>query len=91
MENKLGEGFTCGEILKPLREMNVTLLSKDSGYIPSYKHTKLTDALHSAFDFRTDYEFISKADMRAIIKKTKQKENSHIPDKHWGYGCFWFY
>ena len=75
--------------------------------LPVYRllEKKLTDALHSAFDFRTDYEFISKADMRAIIKKTKQKkqhklknstyrykkENSHIPDKHWGYGCFWFY
>lgn len=52
--------------------MNVTLLSKDSGYIPSYKRTKLTDALHDTFNFRTDYEFISKASMRAIIKKTKQ-------------------
>ena len=74
LEKKLGEGFTCSEILKALREMNVTLLSKDSGYIPSYKRTKLTDALHTAFGFRTDYEFISKADMRAIIKETKQKK-----------------
>lgn len=54
--------------------MNTTLLSKDSGYIPSYKRTKLTDALHTAFGFRTDYEFISKADMRAVIKETKQKK-----------------
>ena len=74
LEKKLGEEFTCSEILKALREMNITLLSKDSGYIPSYKRTKLTDALHNAFDFRTDYEFISKADMRTIIKKTKQKK-----------------
>ena len=74
LEKKLGEEFTCSEILKALREMNMTLLSKDSGYIPSYKRTKLTDALHTAFGFRTDYEFISKADMRAIIKETKQKK-----------------
>lgn len=71
---KLLEEFTCSEILKTLREMNMTLLSKDSGYIPSYKRTKLTDALHTAFGFRTDYEFISKADMRTIIKETKQKK-----------------
>ena len=44
LEKKLGEEFTCSEILKALREMNITLLSKDSGYIPSYKRTKLTDA-----------------------------------------------
>ena len=59
LEKKLLEEFTCSEILKTLREMNMTLLSKDSGYIPSYKRTKLTDALHTAFGFRTDYEFIS--------------------------------
>ena len=76
LEKKLGEEFTCSEILKALREMNITLLSKDSGYIPSYKRTKLTDALHTAFGFRTDYEFISKADMRTIIKETKQKNST---------------
>lgn len=60
--------------LKTLRDMNMILLSKDSGCIPSYKRTKLTDALHSAFGFRTDYEFISKADIRALIKETMQKK-----------------
>ena len=33
--------------------------------------TDLTHALHKAFGFRTDYEFISKASMRSIIKETK--------------------
>ncbi|MFR3251081.1 MAG: transposase [Eisenbergiella sp.] len=82
LEKKLGEGFTCSEILKTLREMNVTLLSKDSGYIPSYKRTKLTDALHNAFDFRTDYEFISKADMRTIIKKQNRKNSTNSKIVH---------
>ena len=72
LEQKLGEEFTCSEILETLRKMNVTLLSKDSGYIPSYKRTKLTDSLHNTFGFRTDYEFIPKAAMRTIIKGTKQ-------------------
>ena len=76
LEKKLGEEFTCSEILKTLREMNITLLSKDSGYIPSYKRTKLTDPLHTAFSFRTDYEFISKIDMRAIIKKQNRKNST---------------
>ena len=70
LEKKLGEEFACSEILKTLRDMNMILLSKDSGCIPSYKRTKLTDALHSAFGFRTDFEFISKADLRALIKET---------------------
>ncbi len=74
LEKKLGEEFTCSQILETLRNMNVTLLSKDSGYIPSYKRTKITDKLHSSFGFRTDYEFIRKSTMRTIIKETKQKE-----------------
>lgn len=72
LEKKLKEEFTCNQILETLREMNMTLLSKDSGYIPSYQRTKLTDALHNAFGFRTDFEFISKASMRSIISLTKK-------------------
>ena len=78
LEKKLGEEFTCSQILETLRNMNVTLLSKDSGYIPSYKRTKITDKLHSSFGFRTDYEFIRKSTMRAIIKETKQKKKEQI-------------
>lgn len=40
------------------------LLSKDG--------TEPTERLHKAFGFRTDYEFITKSYMRAIIKETKQ-------------------
>lgn len=72
LEKKLDGNFTCTEILETLRTMNMTLLTKDSGYIPSYKRTHLTDALHNAFGFRTDYEFIPKSTMRTIIKGTKQ-------------------
>ena len=77
LEKKLGEEFTCSQILETLRNMNVTLLSKDSGYIPSYKRTKITDKLHSSFGFRTDYEFIRKSTMRTIIKETKQKKQKN--------------
>ncbi len=71
LEKKLGSQYTCSEILNTLRSMQVTLLSKESGYIPSYKRTDLTDALHKTFGFHTDYEFISKSGMRSIIKSTK--------------------
>ena len=69
-----GYNYTCNEILNTLRSMQVTLLSKESGYIPSYKRTVLTDDLHKAFGFHTDYEFISKSAMRSIIKSTKTEE-----------------
>ena len=49
LEKKLGEGIHLQRNFEDTWEMNMTLLSKDSGYIPSYKRTKLTDALHTAF------------------------------------------
>lgn len=74
LEKKLSDNYTCEEILTTLRSMQMTLLSKESGYIPSYKRTDLTDALHKTFGFHTDYEFISKSAMRSIIKHTKMIE-----------------
>lgn len=76
LEKKLDEKYTCSQILETLRGMQMTLLSKESGYIPSYKRTKLTDKLHSIFGFRTDFEFISKSTMRSIIRSTKQKAST---------------
>lgn len=76
LEKKLNEEYTCGQILETLRRMQMTLLSKESGYIPSYKRTKLTDKLHTVFGFRTDFEFISKSSMRNTIKTTKQSANT---------------
>lgn len=74
LEKKLGNAYTCNEILGTLRSMQVTLLSKESGYIPSYKRTDMTDDLHKVFGFHMDYEFISKSTMRSIIKSTKTEE-----------------
>lgn len=51
--------------------MQMTLLPQNSGYVPSYKRTDITDDLHTTFEFHTDYEFISKSTMRSIIKETK--------------------
>ena len=39
---------------------------------PSYTRTDLTDALHEAMGFRTDYETITARQFKKIIKFTKQ-------------------
>ena len=77
LEKELGNAYTSHQIIETLRSMNMTLLNTASGYIPSYTRTELTDDLHKNFEFRTDYEFITKASMRNIIKQTKaiKKEN----------------
>lgn len=72
LEKKLGNHYTSSQILETLRSMHMTLINVANGYIPSYTRTELTDTLHKTFGFRTDYEFITKASMRSIIKETKQ-------------------
>lgn len=74
LEKKLGDGYTTQQIIRTLRSMQMTLISNAGGYVPSYQRTELTDALHNAFDFKTDYEFITKSSMRSIIKETKQRK-----------------
>lgn len=39
--------------------------------MPLYKRSKLTDALHEACGFRTDYQFITRQKMRGIQKEVK--------------------
>ena len=71
LEKKLGGKFTCEEVIKTLRGMWM-LAAPGEGYIPAYTRTDLTDALHEAFGFRTDYEIISQRNMKKIITSTKK-------------------
>ena len=70
LEKKLEYKYTCAEIIRGLREMQF-LRIKGDGYIPTYKRTPLTDDLHEAFGFRTDYQIVSKKKMKEIFKKTR--------------------
>ena len=72
LEKRLGEKFTCEEIVAALRGMRVTK-AKEVGYIPSYTRTALTDALHEMAGFRTDYELIREKSMRGILRKSKKR------------------
>lgn len=73
LEKKLGDNYTCEEILETLRKMDFADI-ESQGYMPLYKRTKLTDALHETCGFRTDYQFISRQKMRGIQKRSKGKE-----------------
>ena len=78
LEKKIGNGFTCNQIIQTLRSMKMTLLNTAGGYIPSYTRTELTDALHRTFGFQTDYEIITKTSMRTLIKNTKALKKAKI-------------
>jgi len=71
LEKKLGNKFTCSEIINGLREMNL-YETKGEGYIPTYTRTDFTDALHETFGFRTDYEIIKKTQMKKILSRVKK-------------------
>lgn len=71
LERKLDEKYTCYEIIDTLRGMDFKEI-KGEGYEPLYTRTDLTDDLHNAFGFRTDYEIVTLKNMKKIIKLTKK-------------------
>ena len=73
LEKKLGYQYTCEEILDTLKAMNFAEI-QEQGFMPLYKREKITDALHEVCGFRTDYQFITKRQMKTIQKKSKGKE-----------------
>lgn len=73
LERELGEGFTCEQILRTLREMNFAEV-EEQGFMPLYERTPLTDALHEACGFRTDWQFITKSKMKTIEKLSKGRK-----------------
>lgn len=73
LEKKLDSKYTCEELLDTLKSMNFVNV-QEQGFIPTYKRERITDALHDACGFRTDYQFITKSTMKTIQKKSKGRE-----------------
>lgn len=67
IEKKIGNKYSEERILDTLRNMRIGRL-RDLGYFNHYTRTEITDALHDAFGFRTDSEFISDTTMKKIFK-----------------------
>lgn len=73
LEKKLNYKYTCETILDTLKAMNFADV-EEQGFIPLYKREKITDDLHDICNFRTDYQFITKSQMKTIQKKSKGSE-----------------
>lgn len=69
LEKKMDLKYTCEELLETLNAINFVEI-QEQGYIPLYKRDAITDDLHEACGFRTDYQFITKSKMRTIQKKS---------------------
>ena len=68
----LKDSYTTEELLRTLRSMNFVDV-EEQGFMPVYERRKITDDLHEACGFRTDYQFITKRKMKGIQKKSKRR------------------
>ena len=73
LEKKLDYKYTCETILEALKGINFANI-QEQGFIPLYKRSALSDALHDICGFHTDFEFITKSQMKTIQKKSKGRE-----------------
>ena len=73
LERKLNYKYTCETLLDTLKSINFAGI-QDQGFVPLYKRESITDDLHEACGFRTDYQFITKSKMRTIQKNSKGKK-----------------
>jgi transposase len=71
LEKRLGEKYTCSEIISGLKDMNFYEIKGD-GYVPTYTRTDFTDDLHEKFGFRTDYQIVNTKQIKNIFKETKR-------------------
>ena len=70
LEKKLDSKYTCEELLDALKAINFVDV-QEQGFMPTYKREPITDDLHDACGFRTDYQFITKSKMKTIQKESK--------------------
>jgi transposase len=71
LEKKLDNKYTCSEIMKGLKDMNFKNIENE-GFEPLYIRNDFTDDLHNAFNFRTDYQILTKNKMKNIFNETKK-------------------
>ena len=77
--NRGGQHFTTSEIIGTLRDMNFLSVNGE-GYIPTYTRTDLTNNLHGSAGFRTDYQIVTKKQMRSIIAQTKKRDKDNADE-----------
>lgn len=70
LEKRIGERFTSMELLKTLRDYKLYQIP-GVGYLPCYPKTAITDALHDAFGFRTDFQINTNAAMKNNFRLSK--------------------
>lgn len=78
MDARLGHAFTCERLLSTLRGMDMLELSGE-GWVPAYTRDDVTDALHDAFGFRTDYEIVTNRQMGKVLTAAHSAKVRKVP------------
>lgn len=72
LKRSLKNRYTTEQLLDTLKNIEFVDVG-EQGFMPAYERQKITDDLHEACGFRTDYEFITKRKMKGIEKKSKER------------------
>lgn len=64
--------YTTEQLVLTLRNIKFADV-EEQGFMPVYERNEITDDLHEACGFRSDYEFITKRKMKGIQKKSKRR------------------
>lgn len=72
LKRSLKSPCTTEQLLQILKNMNFADI-EEQGFMPLYERQTITDELHEACGFRTDYQFLTKRKMKEIQKKSKRR------------------
>lgn len=72
LQQSLKSTYTTDQLLQALKGIRFADV-EEQGFMPVYERQNITDELHEACGFRTDYEFLTKRKMKEIQKKSKNR------------------
>lgn len=72
LQRSLKDTYTTDQLLQVLKSIRFADV-EEQGFMPVYERQKITDELHEACGFRTDYQFLTKRKMKEIQKKSKNR------------------
>lgn len=72
LQRSLKGPYTTEQLLQALKDIRFADI-EEQGFMPVYERQKITDELHEACGFRTDYQFLTKRKMKEIQKKSKNR------------------
>lgn len=72
LKRSLKGTYTTEQLVQTLRSIKFADV-EEQGFMPVYERNEITDDLHEACGFRSDYEFITKRKMKGIQKKSKRR------------------